>query len=108
MTLAEFTYDNLGEDVYNTSKTSCSTVFCGKHGSFDYDGGNTQRNVAKLNSIYVSKDMCDVWYVAKPGEMRSDEPFEHPQGQPHGISKLVLFFWNCFCGSEACCYRSYS
>jgi len=24
-------------------------------------------------------------YVAKPGEERSDEPFEHPQGQPRGI-----------------------
>jgi len=28
------------------------------------------------------------WYVAKPGEERSDEPFEHPQGQPHGIFEL--------------------
>jgi len=27
-------------------------------------------------------------YVAKPGEERSVEPFEHPQGQPHGMFEL--------------------
>jgi len=80
MTIAEFTYENLGEDVYNTSKISCSSVFGGKVGSIDYEGGKTQRSVASLQSLYVGDDSCDLWAQTKiEGEGAPSDAWTHFQ-----------------------------
>lgn len=60
LTLGEFTYDALGEDVYNMTEFVCDQVFGGKAGSKDYEGGETIRSSAVMGELYKAEG-CDFW-----------------------------------------------
>jgi len=78
MKIAELSYNNLGEDVYNVTASSCDAVFGGKDKSGNYEGGATQRNVAELQNLYKAAGTgtgtdCDFWAQIKIDGMGAPE-----------------------------------